>query len=79
MQGVEKMKCIKCGGRTKIIESGRVFFDKVLVNPVSVRKCLKCGEEYLGGKEYERVRQKLEKLGHGICIPELQKVQLLVV
>ena len=73
------MKCIKCNGSTKIAGAGRVFFDKGVVSPVTVGKCLKCGEEYLGGKEYERVRQKLEKLGHKIHIPELQKVQLPVV
>jgi len=71
------MKCIKCNGSTKIAGAGRVFFDKVVVSPVRVEKCLKCGEEYLDEKEYERVRRKLEKIK--VCTPEFQKIQLLVV
>ncbi|MBI2530365.1 MAG: YgiT-type zinc finger protein [Candidatus Diapherotrites archaeon] len=71
------MKCIKCNGSTKIVETGRVFFGKVVVSPVRAEKCLKCGEEYLDEKEYESVRKKLEKIK--VCTPEFQKIQLLVV
>jgi len=72
------MKCIKCGGSTRKTESRRIFFDKIVVNPAIVEKCKKCGEEYMGEQEYERIRQKVEKIKAGIEPPTLKKIQFVV-
>jgi YgiT-type zinc finger domain-containing protein len=73
------MKCIKCGADTKKAESHRVFHDKIVIKPVSVQKCQKCGEEYLGEQEYDRIMHKLEEINVEIDAPTMKKIQRLVV
>ena len=72
------MKCINCGGETKAVESRRVFYDKIVVNPAKVEKCRRCGEEYMGEKEYERIRHKVEEIKEQIKPPAFKKIQFLV-
>jgi len=72
------MKCIKCGGKTEAAVSGRIYFDKIVINPVKVQKCRKCGEEYLGEKEYERIRKKTQEIKKKIPDSVLKKMQLVI-
>jgi len=72
------MKCVKCGGKTRSAVSNRIYFDKIVVNPVKVQKCAKCGEEFLSEKEYERIRKKVEGIKNGTSKEILKNVQVLV-
>lgn len=72
------MKCILCGEHTEEVKSRKVFFDQIIINPAIVNKCIKCGEEYTGEKEYERIRKKVEEIKKDIEPEAFKKIQFLV-
>ncbi len=72
------MKCVKCGGKTESAISRRIYFNKIIINPVKVQKCRECEEEYLGEKEYERVRKKTQEIKKKAPSSVLEKMQLVI-
>jgi len=52
-------KCIHCNTPTKKVSAKRNYLNKYLIENVQILKCTKCGEEYLGEDEYEKIRIKI--------------------
>lgn len=57
-----ELKCYKCKVGLKKAVRANELFGKYLISDVAMMVCPSCGEEFIEGEEYERIRKKIAAL-----------------
>lgn len=69
------IKCFNCKhSMHKVSNVNKMFLNKYIISDANMYVCEKCGEEYLDGEEYERIRKKIDTIESKINIPSVHEV-----